>query len=388
MECPICRNGNTTRVLLRPNVPVHQNLLFSDAQSALDIPRGELDLRLCSECEFVFNAAFDPAKLSYGPNYENTQECSPVFDRHVDGLVRRILEDRKIHNSCIAEVGCGSGSFLRRLVEPAEFGNTGVGFDPSYRGPLTDLEGRLQFEQTYFGPDAARHRPDAVVCRHVIEHISDPVGLLRTVRDALEGSPRANAFFETPCVSWILRKEIFWDLFYEHCSYFTRRSLAAAFEGGGLTPVDVSHVFEGQYLWGEAALDESPGFESPSATDLAESAAAFGAREQDIRTRWADRVGSLAKDGKVAVWGAGAKGVTFVNLVDPDRRAIDCLVDVNPAKQGCYVPGTAHPIVGPDKLIEREIRTAIVMNPNYMNEIRRLLESGGAAMTLIGQDDI
>jgi hypothetical protein len=61
--------------------------------------------------------------------------------------------------------------------------------------------------------------------------------------------------------------------------------------------------------------------------------------------------------------------------MDPQNRRIRFLIDINPAKQGKYVPGTGHPIVPPGYLKDRNGRTAgiVNMNPNYLEENRILL---------------
>jgi hypothetical protein len=62
---------------------------------------------------------------------------------------------------------------------------------------------------------------------------------------------------------------------------------------------------------------------------------------------------------------------------------IDCLVDLNPRKRGCFVPGTGHPIVSYDQLPARQVTSAILMNPNYYLENKRLLSEHGIALNLI-----
>ena len=70
----------------------------------------------------------------------------------------------------------------------------------------------------------------------------------------------------------------------------------------------------------------------------------------------------------MAIWGAAAKGATFLNLIDPEALSIDCVIDINPKKRGKYIPGTGHEIIGIDQIKSRGVKAAINMNPNYANE--------------------
>jgi hypothetical protein len=112
-------------------------------------------------------------------------------------------------------------------------------------------------------------------------------------------------------------------------------------------------------------------------------ARAYGAEEEILRQKWLTRLHELKTRGKIALWGAGAKGATFANLVDPDCTLIDCVVDLNPNKQGRYIPGTGHPIVAPTELASRGVKIAVLMNPNYREENLRLLAEAGIELDLI-----
>ncbi|MCA1817680.1 MAG: class I SAM-dependent methyltransferase [Acidobacteria bacterium] len=383
--CPVCDSRRVEGFLRRERVPVHQNIVAAAERAAVETPRGELDLAVCAACGFIFNRAFDPARMMYGEEYDNTQSCSPAFSRHMDDLVRRLVVGRGVRGARVVEVGCGRGLFLRKLVEFEGAGNTGHGFDPSYVGDEVTLGGRLRFERRYYDSECADVPADVVVCRHVIEHVPRPLALLGNVRKALANAPRARLFFETPCVEWILRNRVVWDFFYEHCSYFTAASLAVAFARAGFEVEGVSHVFGGQYLWLEARLPEG-GARPEAPRDPGASArlaAEFARDERELVAGWRGRLRALRAAGGVALWGAGAKGVTFANLIDSGRGLVECVVDVNPAKQGCYVPGTGHPIVAPRDLPWRGVRTAVLMNPNYREENLRLLADAGLEVTLV-----
>ena len=381
LPCPVCDAKSGRRFLLRDSVPVQQNILVASAQSARMVPRGKLDLHVCEDCNFVWNAAFDLDLLDYGADYDNTQSCSSAFDAYMDDLARELVEDRDVRGARVVEIGCGKGLFLRKLVTWPDSGNSGIGFDTSYVGPDQDLDGRLRFERRFYDETCLDVPADAVVCRHVIEHVPDPLALLKAVRSALAAAPHARIWFETPCVDWILRGEILWDFFYEHCSLFTAGSLSYLFGRAGFEVLSVRHIFGGQYLWLEARPGVADCRRTPQETSAL--ALAYGDQVERLRRDWATRLAKLAGTGRVALWGAGAKGATFANLVDPEATIIDCVVDLNPAKQGRYIPGTGHAIVPPAALADRGVTDVLVMNPNYRAEIADQLASLGARITLL-----
>jgi SAM-dependent methyltransferase len=385
MTCPVCGSNSLTKFLFRARVPVHQNLLMRDQAAAMDIPRGDLELVACHDCGFIFNRAFESRKIMYGEDYENTQACSPSFNEYLDGLVSRMIVEQNVRGCHVVEVGCGNGLFLRKLVAYAGAGNRGYGFDPSYRGAESELDGRLNFSARYYDSECADVPADVIVCRHVIEHVPHPLQMLEDIKKALARAPKARIFFETPCAEWILANLVVWDFFYEHCSYFSAASLSTAFQAAGFEVQSVQHVFEGQYLWLEATLPQTgPRIDKRPGTIVAQ-AQKFARLEAKLKEDWSRKIRACASEDKVALWGAGAKGVTFANLIDGSRQLIDCVVDLNPLKQGHYVPGTGHPIVSYQSLNARGVSTAILMNPNYRDENVALLRSAHADVRLIDQ---
>ena len=368
MSCPVCESTVTVEFLTRTQIPVHQNLIMKTVEAARAIRRGTLEMAVCETCGFAFNRAFDATLLEYGNAYDNTQDHSPSFKRYTDGLVERLV-GLGVRDARVVEVGCGKGQFIHRLVESAP-NTVGWGFDPSYVGPDELLGGRLTFRREFYGPGCEALLADVVVCRHVIEHVANPLVLLEAVRAALALSPDARVFFETPSLDWILENVVVWDLFYEHCSLFTPSSLRTAFMRAGFEVREIATTFGGQYLWAEARVTARPQTPELRPGETPALARRF-AREEARLVEQLEH--SLSGAPRTAIWGAGAKGVTFANLADPTCTSIDCIVDLNPHKQGHFLPGTGHAIVAPEALKEREVKRAILMNPNYRDENQRLL---------------
>ncbi|WP_310830500.1 class I SAM-dependent methyltransferase [Paenibacillus pedocola] len=374
-QCPICQSSNTISILTREQMPVFQNILINNSEDARQLAKGDLTILQCGSCGFVYNSSFDSSKVVYGSDYENTQSHSQYFDKYLDELVATLVNRNEVRNVNVVEIGCGKGVFLRKIVEGGE--NRGYGFDPSYIGSEIELEGKLKFEKRLFNEECVDIKTDVVICRHVIEHISEPLLLLRDVRSALTHSPHAKVFFETPCVEWIFKNKVMFDIFYEHCSYFSKSSLTKAFELAGFEVVNIEHIFNDQYLWLEARIaetEERP-YNEPQPTNHSHiTSIGFAKYELDWKKNVTDKLSRYCKKGKIAIWGAGAKGVTFLNLIDPDRYYINCVIDVNPNKVGNFVPGTGHEIIGVSDLGNEGISTIIVMNPNYFGENKLILE--------------
>jgi hypothetical protein len=220
----------------------------------------------------------------------------------------------------------------------------------------------------------------------VLEHIPDPVPFVRTLRDAIGNRPGVPFFAEVPDLSWIVEHEAFWDFCYEHCNYFGEASLRQLFARAGFMPVESRAAFGSQYRWieGTAAGDVEAQANAPAGWPARLQAYAAGEQgrigaARDWLRQW--RTGG----GAVAVWGMATKGIVFSLLVDPESVLIDTAVDVNANKQGAFVPTTGRMIEGPAALQRTGARplAVVVMNPNYLNEIRATCAALGVAPSFV-----
>ena len=198
------------------------------------------------------------------------------------------------------------------------------------------------------------------------------------IRSTIAGNDDTVIFVEVPNAMFTLRQLGIWDLIYEHCSYFTALSLKRLFVETGLNPINIEETYGGQYLCMEArppAQNRKQDHISLdlSLTEVENDVQNFADNYRQTISEWRKNLVEIKQSGaRPVVWGAGSKGITFMNVL-PDAAVIDCVIDINPHKQGRYVPGTGQQVVSPDRLPEIRPDVIIVMNPLYLDEIEQMI---------------
>jgi hypothetical protein len=378
--CPACRSSDTRPSLEIRDVPAECNLLMRSELQARAVPRGDIALALCGRCGLIWNTRFDPGLLSYDTWYENSLWASRVFAEYGEHLARHLIERYGIRGKTVLAIGCGRGEFLWNLCRLGN--NRGIGIDPAsdQRQVPPDVDVRMVAEEF-----SDRHRFDAdlVVCRHVFEHIRNPRSFLDAVRRSIGDRTGTTVYFEVPNSMFVFRDGSVWDVIYEHCSYFTQPSLRWLFEAAGFSVRDLYESFGGQYLGLEASPGRPQDGPGPDIGDVTDALRVFEAAYRAVVDEWGRRLAEWQRRGiRVALWGAGSKGVTFLNAV-PGARSIETVVDINPRKQGHFVAGTGQAIVGPERLRASRPEVVLVMNPLYRNEIRRGLQGLGVRSDVV-----
>ncbi|MDY6949992.1 MAG: class I SAM-dependent methyltransferase [Thermodesulfobacteriota bacterium] len=361
-----------------PRVPVHCNLLWKTRDQALSAPKGDIRLAFCRVCGHVFNVAFDPGVMQYSQDYDNSLHFSPRFQQYATSLAKRLVRRHELYDKDIIEIGCGKGDFLVLLCDLG--GNRGVGFDKSYVFKNGNRRTRkdIKFVQDFYSDHYAGYRTDMICCRHVLEHIPSPRNFLANIRQII-GSSCPVLFFEVPNVMYTLRDLGIWDVIYEHCSYFSPGSLAYVFTSSGFEVMDLRDAFTGQFLNVETRpTNQLTPSDNPTSHDMEQLARHVGLFKKRFLQKLHACQTKLAlmarKKQRAVVWGAGSKGVTFLNAIATCDH-IQYVVDINPHKHGKFVPGTAQQIVEPDFLGDYRPDTIIVMNPIYLEEIRRIVKN-------------
>ncbi|MEW5885080.1 MAG: class I SAM-dependent methyltransferase, partial [Armatimonadota bacterium] len=317
VQCCACGGRSIAVFHEVDNVPVHSCLLISTREEALRFPTGSVQLGFCRDCGFISNLRFDASKLDYSAGYEETQGFSDRFNAFARRLAIDLIDRYDIRGKNVLEIGCGKGEFLALLCGLG--GNTGVGIDPSYvEGRLEpEAEARIEFIRDFYSEKYAHLQGDFVCCRHTLEHIGPVRSFLQTVRRSIGDAHRTVVFFEVPDVGRVLQEAAFWDVYYEHCSYFSQGSLARLFRSCDFDVLRVSRDFDDQYLLIEARPgapdDQALRPEDDDLDAIAAWVANFEANYARKTAQWRKIVDDATHLGlRIVLWGAGSKAVAFL----------------------------------------------------------------------------
>jgi SAM-dependent methyltransferase len=386
--CPNCNaSGRETFYAVR-DIPVHSTLLIDTAEAAITYPRADLELIFCPSCGFISNGLFDPTVHEYSPSCEESQAFSPTFNKFAKSLAQRWVERYGIRDKTIVEIGCGKGDFLMLICEAGD--NQGIGIDPSAQPQRIppEFRERVRFVQELYGSKHASIAADVVLCRHTFEHISDTHQFVSTIRRVIGDRNDVLVLFELPDVVRVLREAAFWDIYYEHCSYFSPGSLARLFRSCGFDIVELQRDYGDQYLLlaarpADRATQPSLAIED-DLDELKRDVADFRARVDETIDGWRSRIHQRTQRGeRVVLWGALSKAVSFLTTLGLGRDVVEYVVDISPYRHGKFMPGTGQEIVAPSFLAQYRPHLVIAMNPIYLAEIQRDLDLHRCAAELV-----
>jgi hypothetical protein len=327
-------------------LPIFQNRMYDTEAQAKACPKGDVQLVEDQRTGLVYNAAFQSELMAYDSHYQNEQATSPLFQKHLESV--SLIIERCMGRDSIVEVGCGKGFFLEILLGK---GFDVVGFDPIYEG------NNPRVMKHYFEPKA-EIKASGLVLRHVLEHIQNPFNFLSQLKESNGGG--GMVYIEVPCFDWICKRRVWFDIFYEHVNYFRISDFYRMFD----TIIESGRSFGGQYIYviAELATLKQPLIDYNDTVVFPKDFTRSLENSSQLNTSHA------------AVWGGASKGVIFSLLKARSGQFISTVIDINPEKQGKYLPSTGLMVQSPADAFATLSKGSIiyVMNSNYLEEIIKM----------------
>ena len=294
----------------------------------------ETEVRVCTTCGHVQSPDLPDVQAFYDHEYRislQSDEHDQLYEQRGDATVFRtdrqaelVLELDVPQGARILDFGAAKAATLRKVCKARPDLKPHV-FDVS-RDYLAYWQEWIpgDHQATYDLPEAWRGRFDIITAHFVLEHVADPVTILKSLRECL--APGGRLFFTVP------------DplanpgdlLVIDHLNHFTGPSIAAALAAAGLveTPV-ISDGFRGAHVIVATATDTTANPGDPGGIDACAASVreALGSWERIL-----DGIARAGVDGRrVAIYGAGFYGTLIASRL---AEKPVCFLDRNPHLQG------------------------------------------------------
>jgi hypothetical protein len=188
---------------------------------------------------------------------------------------------------------------------------------------------------------------------------------------------------EFPHLARLLAGLQFDTIYHEHFSYFSLGTAMRVLEKHGLQIFDVEELpthggslrILAQRAGGAQCVSESVSrVLADEERDGGRSLARYDRFAEDVREAKRRILSFLIEEKRanrrIVAYGAAAKGNTLLNFVGVRGDFVDYVVDMNPLKQGTFLPGTRIAVRAPSRLIETKPDVILILPWNLEAEIR------------------
>jgi hypothetical protein len=286
--------------------------------------------------------------------------------------------------SMVVELGSNDGYLLQFFVER---GVPALGVEPAWDIAESARERGVPTCAEFFGVETARNmvadgpRADLLIANNVLAQAPD-------LHDFIEGSrvllaDTGTMTIEVPHVLQLVENNQFDTIYHEHFSYFSLLTLQTLLAAHALTVFDVeelsTHGGSLRVYARHAADQQRPttrrvvdlvASERAAGLDTLRFYGAFGKRVAATKASLLECLIASKRAGMSVVgYGAPGKGNTLLNYCGIRSDFLDYTVDLNPHKQGMFLPGTHIPICHPNRISETRPDRILILPWNLKDEI-------------------
>jgi hypothetical protein len=375
--------------------------------TADDLQRPEtwypLRVLVCRRCWLAQTADILDADELFTPDYAYFSSVSTTWVSHAQRYVEAMAERFGLQgDDLVVEVAANDGyllQFVQRRGLPC------LGIEPTASTAAAARDRGIETIEEFFGVTLATQlREDGraaklLVANNVLAHVPDindfVAGFAVLLRD--DGV----ATFEFPHLLRLLDDGLFDTIYHEHFSYLSLGVVQRIFTEQGLTVFDVEElpthggslrVFARRRDTGADSVssrvttlldrEEAAGLNGPEAYTTLQP------RAQDVKSELVRFLLDASRDGRCVVgYGAAAKGNTLLNFAGVRADLLPCVVDLSPAKQGTFLPGSRIPVVGEDTIDRLQPDYVLILPWNLREEIAdqlgRIRSWGGSFVTAL-----
>lgn len=362
-----------------------------------------LKVMVCDNCWLVQTEDFVGSTEMFSEDYAYFSSYSSTWLEHAKNYVEKMTARLNLNSdSMVVEVAANDGYLLQYVKEkniPC------YGIEPTHSTAIVAREKDIEIIEEFFGVNLANElieksrQVDLIAANNVLAHVPDINDFVKGFSKLLKSNGVAT--FEFPHLLNLVKQKQFDTIYHEHYSYLSLIAVAAILEDNGLSVFDVeefpTHGGSLRVYAQRADINQHPIGDNVKELLMREKEEGMDTlpfytnfQEQAEKVKF-DLVKFLleAKNQKkkVVAYGAAAKGNTMLNYAGIRSDLLSYVVDLNPAKQGKYMPGSRIAIVEEERLKQDKPDYVLILPWNLGNEIMEQLayikEWGGKFVTAV-----
>lgn len=356
MQCRICDQAVELKLDLGYQ-PLANALLDEQGQQELKYP---LKFYYCHSCHYGCTDNLNAANI-----FDETYPYySSVNKSYVKQCKEWAYKYRKEYNPrSVLEIGCNDGYMLENFKDIIH-----LGYEPSNGPYRVAIDKGLDVLNCFF---KSRETADLIIANNVLAHTPNLSAMARDIADCL--NKEGHAVIEFPALHNLINDCHYDTIYHEHFSYFTLYSMSKLFQKFGLFLFRYENIpSHGGSI--RAYFDKNPravytGFSSDHqiTKDQFDSFKKKVLLDKEISL--SRIIYHRAHNNKMVLYGAAAKGNTWLNYLGLSYDFFDYCVDETPYKQGKYLPGSRIPVVAPERLLETKPNFVWILPWNFRAEI-------------------
>jgi hypothetical protein len=192
--------------------------------------------------------------------------------------------------------------------------------------------------------------------RQVLEHVQDPASFLKDVLRSFK-SKKNYLYIEVPNSYPSFERGRFYDFYYEHCNYFTSKSLINLAAELSMHIVNMNTAMDGELI---SILMSTDNLQSNNISNCI----------NDVELEFQSKITTQLDDNKIILgWGASGNGVQILNKFNFNVKKIPAIIDSDLNKQNLFIPGTMQKIISPDDAKSFNPDTIIIFTQFHKKEI-------------------
>jgi hypothetical protein len=367
--------------------PLCESYLAAEQLDQME-PFYPLHVRICESCLLVQLPAYVSGEDIFS-DYAYFSSFSTSWVAHARRYADAMTDNLGLtSDSLVTEVASNDGYLLRHFVAQ---GVPVLGVEPAANVAAVAQEAGIRTEVQFLAADsgpeiAGRYgRADLVVANNVFAHVPDIRGFAAGLRALVKDDGLVT--LEFPHLLRLMQRRQFDTIYHEHFSYLSLLTSSRALATAGLQVTDVEELdTHGGSLRVHARPQESVGEPSAQVKAVLDREEAAGLDTVAGHVGFAAEVltikcdllkfllGAAGAGRSVAGYGAPGKGNTLLNHCGIRSDLLSYTVDLNPIKQGKFLPGTHIPIYGPERLMQTRPDYVLVLPWNLRDEISEQLE--------------